>query len=74
MSSIKDVPMVMVPLSYISRRGASRTDVRSDSHVTIRIFLARWVTKFSQVWGFARAPLARRSLAITSIKQLDFVN
>ena len=38
MSTINDVPMVMVLLSYFSKYGTWRTDVRTDSHVTTKIF------------------------------------
>ena len=57
----------MVLLSYFSKYGTWHmdgwTDVRTDSHVTIKIFEMR-VTKFSKVWGSALAPLACRSSAV----------
>ena len=46
---VKDVPMVMVLLSYFSMNRAWRTDVRTDSHVTTTIFFNRRVNKFSKV-------------------------
>ena len=42
MSSINEVPMIMVLLSYFSRSGSWRTDKRTygrtDGHLTIEIF------------------------------------
>jgi len=57
MSNIKEVLMVMVLLSYFSRYRAWHTDVYGESRDN-QIFLDRWVTKFSKVWGSARAPSA----------------
>ena len=65
-SNIKDVPMVMVLLSYFSRNVAWCTDVRMDvgsygqSHDN-QNFWDWWVTKFSKVWGSDGAPLLHPS-------------
>jgi len=65
MFNIKDVPMVMVLLSYFSRY---RTDLmhaqcrwHMDIHMDSHMILDWWVTKFSRVWGSACMHSASRS-------------
>ena len=62
------IPMVVVLLSYFSSYG--RTEVSSYGRADGRTYgqshdnqnlLDPWVTKFSKVWGSARATSARRS-------------
>ena len=60
MPKLKDIATVMILLSYFSRY--RRRDVRTDSHVTTKLFLDRWVTKFSKVWGSTRAASAPRKM------------
>jgi len=67
MFNIKDVPMVMVLLFYFFRFGAQlvlvqckwRTDERTYSHVTTKLFLDQWVTNGAPLKRFrcAGAPL-----------------
>jgi len=57
--------MVILLLSYFSRYGTWRTDGRTDGRSqNNQNFWDRWVTKFSKVWGSARAPSVRGSSAI----------
>ena len=59
MSSINDVPMVMVLLSYFSRYGAWCMEVRmdgqrdrwTDGQMDNQNFLDQCVTKYSTVWS-----------------------
>ena len=59
----------MVLLSYFSRYGTWRTDVRMFGQSRDnQNFRDRWVTKFSKVWGSTRVPSVHRSSVIMQEK------
>ena len=63
--------MVIWCHSYFLRYGTWRTDGQSRDNPN---FCARWVTKFSKVWGSAEAPSVRRSSAIIDKGHTQLIN
>jgi len=70
MPNLKDVPILMVLLTYFSRFWVcvptyGRTHEQSYDNQN---FFDRWVIKFSKLWSSAREPSTRRSSATTAAR------